>query len=330
MVYFPIYKSVDGGSTWKELSRIQDQVNGWGLRYQPDLYRLPHAIGKYPKGTIIAAGNSIPTDLSKTKIDVYVSLDDGQTWKFVSSIASGGAAQPVNGIPAIWEPFVMTYEGQVVIYFSDQRDPKYGQKLLHTTSKNLVNWSPTVDDVHYPTYTDRPGMTTVAKLPNGKYMMTYVSSSFSTWCLKLISCVQEYGGGPRPSGATEYSFPVYYRINSNPLKFLESPGLPIYTNNKIEPIGSPYVVWTPVGGKNGTIIVSCGTATQVFINQALGDVNAWKTVPTPEGVSYTRHLRVLSDPNHLLIMGGGVLPPASNNKVSVSVIDITESLKSSS
>lgn len=175
-VYFPIYKSVNGGSTWKEISRVQDTVNGWGLRYQPDLYRLPARVGKFPKGTIIASGNSIPTDLSQTKIDVYASLDDGYTWKFVSTVASGGAAQPVNGIPAIWEPFVMYYKGQVVLYFSDQRDPKYGQKLLHTTSKDLVNWAPTVDDVHYPTYTDRPGMTTVALLPNGKYIMAYVSS----------------------------------------------------------------------------------------------------------------------------------------------------------
>jgi len=96
------------------------------------------------------------------------------------------------------------------------------------------------------------------------------------------------------------------------------------------PRGSPYITWTPVGGKDGTIIVSCGTATQVFVNQKLGDVNSWKTVPTPEGVSYTRSLRVLKDSNHLLIMGGGYLPPALNNKVTVSVIDVIQSLKSSS
>lgn len=123
---------------------------------------------------------------------------------------------------------------------------------------------------------------------------------------------------------------MYYRINSNPLKFLESPATQIFTNIQVEPVGSPYVVWSPVGGKNGTIIVSCGTRSEVFINQALGDAAAWKSVPTPEGVSYTRHLRVLSDPNHLLIMGGGKLPPSTTNKITVSVVDITESLKVSS
>ncbi|KAK0114501.1 hypothetical protein ONS95_013991 [Cadophora gregata] len=312
LVYFPIYKSVDGGESWKEISKVTDQVNGWGLRYQPDLYVLPKRVGKFPAGTIICSGNSIPTDLSLTKIDVYASRDKGYTWEFVSSVARGGAAFPNNGIPAIWEPFVMYYKGQVVLYYSDQRDPSYGQKLIHSTSKDLLTWSADVEDVVSARYTDRPGMTTVVQLPNGKYMMTY-----------------EFGGGPTVVG-TAYKFPVYYRINDSPLEFNKSVGIPIYTNDKIQPEGSPKVVWSPVGGVNGTIIVSCGTASQVFVNQALGDANAWRTVPTPEGVSYTRHLRVLSNSNHLLIMGGGVLPPSTTNKVTVSVIDIKKSLKEAS
>lgn len=312
LVYFPVYRSVDGGETWNELSRITDQVNGWGLRYQPHLYELPAPVGQFPAGTIIASGNSIPTDLSQTKIDVYASLDKGATWSFVSHVASGGAAIPDNGIPAIWEPFVMWYEGQVVLYYSDQRDPAYGQKLLHTTSTDLLTWTADVDDVVSARYTDRPGMTTVALLPNGKYIMTY-----------------EFGGGPTVVG-TNFQFPVYYRINDDPLQFNSSVGLPIYTNDKIQPIGSPYIVWSPIGGVNGTIIVSCGTASQVFINQALGDVNAWRTVSTSEGVSYTRHLRVLQDPDRLLIMGGGTLPPSTTNKVTVSVLDLAQVLEEAS
>ena len=92
MVYFPIYRSVDKGQTWAAFSNVTDQVNGWGLRYQPFLYVLPQAIGNLPKGTILCAGNSIPTDLSKTKIDIYASKDSGLTWSFVSSVASGGKA----------------------------------------------------------------------------------------------------------------------------------------------------------------------------------------------------------------------------------------------
>lgn len=107
LVYFPIYRSTDGGVKWTQIGKVQDTVNNWGLRYQPDLYELPRAIGKYPKGTILCTGNSIPTDLSKTKIDVYASTDGGKTWKFASSIASGGEARPNNGLTPVWEPHMM-------------------------------------------------------------------------------------------------------------------------------------------------------------------------------------------------------------------------------
>ena len=65
-VYFPIYRSTDDGYTWTPLSNATDTVNGWGLRYQPFLYVLPSAIGGYNAGDILLAGNSIPSDLSKT------------------------------------------------------------------------------------------------------------------------------------------------------------------------------------------------------------------------------------------------------------------------
>ncbi|TVY73535.1 hypothetical protein LSUE1_G005893 [Lachnellula suecica] len=310
LVYFPIFKSVNGGESWKEISHVTDQVNNWGLRYQPFLYELPVPIGHFAAGTILLAGNSIPTDLNYTQIDVYASEDKGYTWKFVSKVASGGAAIPDNGIPAIWEPFLMVYEGKLVIYYSDQRDPAYGQKLVHQVSSDALNWAAPVDDVAYSTYTDRPGMTTVTKLPNGKYMMTY-----------------EFGGGPLADGSTTYEFPVYYRIADNPLKFNESTGYPVVTSDGTQPTSSPYITWSPIGGVNGSILVSCGSLSQVFVNQELGAVGAWKQFATPEGVSYTRHLRVGKyNPNHLLIMGAGILPPTTTNKVTVSVIDIQKSL----
>jgi hypothetical protein len=138
LVYFPIFESCDGGETWKEISRIHDQVNGWGLRYQPFLYELPARVGKFPKGTILASGNSIPTDLSLTRIDVYASRDKGYTWEFVSNVAAGGAAIPNNGVPAIWEPFLMYYKGQIINYFSDQRDPLYGQVWIFLSLRMLL------------------------------------------------------------------------------------------------------------------------------------------------------------------------------------------------
>ena len=308
LVYFPIYRSKNGGRTWHEISRVTDQVNNWGLRYQPFIYLLKEPLGGFGPGTILVAGNSIPTNLSNTQIDLYASCDSGRTWSFVSHIAAGGEAVPDNGLTPVWEPFILTYQGQLVVFCSDQRDPAHGQKLSHQTSTDLRNWSAPVDDVAYEEYTARPGMTTVAHLPNGKYMMTY-----------------EYGGGP---GFNSYSFPVYYRMADSPLEFNSATGYPVKAPNATQPTSSPYITWSPIGGKNGTIVVSSGSLTTLFVNQALGDVNSWKQISSPASVSYTRHLRVLKeDPNLLLIAGGGFLPPATNNSVQVSVMDLGKALR---
>jgi hypothetical protein len=51
LVYFPIFKSTDGGETWREISKVTDQVNNWGLRYQPMLYELPARWKLHPHGS---------------------------------------------------------------------------------------------------------------------------------------------------------------------------------------------------------------------------------------------------------------------------------------
>jgi hypothetical protein len=303
-VYFPIYKSSDNGYTWKELSRVQDQGYGWGLRYQPFLYVLPEALAGYAAGTVLLAGSSIPTDLSKTQIDLYASTDKGASFKFVSHIAAGGVAKPTNGLTPVWEPFLMKYQNTLICYYSDQRaNATNGQKMVHQTTTDLKTWGKVVDDVAYPKYTDRPGMPTVIQLPNGKFLMTY-----------------EYGGGPALSG---FQFPVYFKTVTDPEKFGPATGNVLKATDGTIPSGSPYVVWSPVGGANGTIIVSAHSHSDVFINTKLGE-GAWKRVATPETTHYTRHLRVLNDTTKLLIMGGGQLPPSTTNKVQVSVMDISK------
>ncbi|KKK15462.1 hypothetical protein P175DRAFT_0426288 [Aspergillus ochraceoroseus IBT 24754] len=306
IVYFPIYRSTDFGETWSPLSEVHDTANGLGLRYQPFLYSLPERIGRFPAGTLLLAGSSIPTDLSSTQIDLYASHDSGRTWKFVSHIAHGGEAVPDNGLTPVWEPFLMAYKGKLICYYSDQRaNTTHGQKLVHQTSSDLLSWGPVIDDVAYPTYTDRPGMPVVAKLPNGKYIYTYEYGSFF--------------------GTSSYSFPVYYRISADPEGFTDAEHHRLTVSDGTAPTASPYVVWTPWGGANGTIVVSCGSLSTVFVNQALGE-GKWTEVATPEAYSYTRSLRILSeDPRMLLLNGGGVLGGTSN-AVTVSVMNLEEAL----
>ncbi|KAK4103761.1 glycoside hydrolase family 93 protein [Parathielavia hyrcaniae] len=307
MVYFPIYRSKDGGVTWKELSRVEDTANGLGLRYQPFLYVLEKSFAGFPKDTVLLAGSSIPTDLSSTQIDLYASTNKGRSWKFVSHIAGGGEARPNHGLTPVWEPFLMQYKDTIICYYSDQRDnATHSQKMVHQTTTNLRSWGPVVDDVKYPVYWERPGMPTVAKLPNGKYIMTY-----------------EYGGSPVLSG---YQFPVFFKVVSDPEAFGAAEGAVLRTTDGYVPTGSPYVVWSPVGGANGTIIASAHSSGDVYVNTGLAEPGTpWRRVATPQPNAYTRHLRVLSnDPSKLLIMGAGQLPPSTTNKVSLSVMDISK------
>jgi hypothetical protein len=197
------------------------------------------------------------------------------------------------------------YGEQLVIFYSDQRDPLHGQKLVHQTSFDGKTWASPVDDVSYSDYYARPGMTTVTELPNGKYMMTY-----------------EYGGAPQYS---TYTFPVYYRIADSPLKFNDSTGHQVVAGSS-QPTSSPYVTWSSVGGVNGTIIVSSGNEEPIYVNRALGDVNSWSEHNVSQPAAYTRHLRVLRyNPNALLIAGGGVLS-GTTNEVSLSVVDLSKTI----
>ncbi|KAK6864833.1 hypothetical protein PG990_005728 [Apiospora arundinis] len=307
-VYFPIYRSTDSGATWAEIARVQDAALGVGLRYQPQLYVLPEAVGDFAAGTLLLAGSAIPTDLSTTMLELYASTDSGLTWEFVSHVAGGGRAVPDNGLTPVWEPFLLAREGRLIYYYSDQRDnATYGQKLVHQTSSDLRVWDTLVDDVAYPTYTDRPGMPTVALLPNGQYIYVY-----------------EYGGGPNPTRTDgSYSFPVFYRMSADPEAFMQAEHHPLVTTGGDVPTGSPYVVWTPAGGEDGTIIVSSGCCSEVYMNRALGAEDAWEKVATPAGSSYTRSLMVFQeDPSFVLIAGGGKLPPSTTNSVQISVIQV--------
>ncbi len=294
---FPIFRSTDAGKTWTQISSVTDQVNGWGMRYQPFLYELPQAIGNMPAGTILCAGNSIPSDLSQTKLDLYKSTDHGLTWSFVSSIASGGRADPSGAFDPVWEPFLLVANNKLIAYYSDERDPLHNQKMVHTTSIDGVNWSPIVDDEANSDSTKRPGMTTIARMGNGNYILTY-----------------EYGGAP------ERSFAVYYKISSDPENFGAVPGTVLRATDGTVPGSSPYVEWLPTGGPNGTVVVSAYTDGSLYINKQNG-TGAWTKFNANAARGYTRGLVPMSDGHTLFVISGGLLN-TTDNSVTYGTVDL--------
>lgn len=148
-----------------------------------------------------------------------------------------------------------------------------------------------MNDVADATFSDRPGMTTIALLPNGKYIMTY-----------------EFGGAP------EGSFAAYFRVSSSPLTFNSATGSVIRAVTGELPTSSPYVAWTAHGGVNGTIIVSANSHTGVFVNTALAAPGStWTYVVTNATRSYTREVRVLPTNSQILLTGGGTLGGGANS-----------------
>ncbi|KAK5169359.1 uncharacterized protein LTR77_005334 [Saxophila tyrrhenica] len=290
--YFPVFASSDGGASWDWISNITDQVNGWGMGAQPALMELTEPIGEYAEGTILAAGNSWSEN--GTHIDVYASMDKGSSWEFVSNVAKGNAPNTTNGAHPIWEPYLMLYDHQLICYYSDQRDPLHGQKLAHQVTTDAKSWGPVVNDVAYPTYSDRPGMTIITQLPD------------TTWIL-----VHEYPGGYTLGLA---NYPVFYHIAPTPLDFITDPGRPIIANG-FQPSSSPYVVWSSCGGPNGTIVVSDADHSGVFINTMLGDETGWRYKVTEARPAYSRALAVWrNQPKKLATISGAMYGDGETNR----------------
>lgn len=195
-----------------------------------------------------------------------------------------------------------TYNNQLVLYYADQRDSRYGQKISQQTTSDLRSWSSPVDTIVTPNnYAGRPGMPVVAALPNRSYILAYEQCGTD---------------GCR----------VRYRLSADPLAFSSAPDYALVSDKGTRPVSSPYVVWTSAGGANGSIVVSGGSSSAVFVNKDLGvPGSVWTELSTPQPRAYTRALLVYRDnPDFIGIIGAGWLPPSSTNYVSNSVVSLAQ------
>jgi hypothetical protein len=275
----PIWRSTDNGETWTHYSDVP-QVRG-----QPCLYELPVKMGEFPAGTVMACGNGVSTDRSRAPLDVAVSRDGGKSWQYLSTIATGTPA-PYN--PAsraglsrdngpIWEPFLgADSRGRLVAYFSDERDKKngYNQLLDHVVSEDGgKSWGPLVYDVAIPDGLSRPGMPIIAKDGKGKYYMSY----------ELVSA-PGYPLEPRTNS-------MHFKTSMDGLNWGDpkDPGTLIQDRWRQFANGTPYVIWTPWGGPDGTLVASARSIVRdnlgrvgqgLFINRKGGE-GLWTLIETP-------------------------------------------------
>lgn len=250
---FPIYRSLDQGRTWSLYSRVTDTKNHFGMRYQPQLFELPQAVGDLPAGTVLCAGSSIPKDFSSTELLLFVSPDGGKTWRYRSPIVKGGGVGPTiplnqtstgNGDAAalqndpVWEPFLaLDKQGRLVCHYSDERSKKMGfdQLLAHKISGDGgKTWGDAVNDVAVADTRTRPGMAVTAKLVDGRYIMVY----------EVVGIEHN---------------PVYCRYSDDGDNWGDPAELGtriVDSSNGYFMSGTPYIIRIPGRGPNGTLIVT--------------------------------------------------------------------------
>jgi hypothetical protein len=153
-------------------------------------------------------------------------------------------------------------------------------------------------------------------------VVTYIPT-IKKWIL-----VHELPIGNSSSHGSHY--PVYYVLADSPLDFRKSKGQPIVINDEFSPNASPYVVWSPVGGPNGTIVVSDADNSQVYTNRYGGDVDKWEMHATPAGAVYSRAIQIFKKrPDHLLVYGGETYDDMGLHKhvpFSATVVDLNDVL----
>lgn len=246
---YPIYRSTNNGASWSRIAAVTPSAQFPTLTRtsQPSLFETPITLGSMPAGTLLLSGMIMPTDRSSSRLVMYKSLDHGVTWSYVSTVDTGGPAtydpSPSSTTSTVWEPsLAVDANGGLVTYFSDERQKANNvlQAVAYRRSTDGgLTWGAEVN-VSAPTNkSDRPGMITVTRLPNGNYIATF----------EVVN---------RPSQSNNTA-PVYYKISTDGLTW--SPTTSIGTQIQLpngRGIGSsPQVRWIPTAGNsNGMIVVS--------------------------------------------------------------------------
>lgn len=245
---YPIYRSTDNGATWSHLTDIvpNNDFPSLARTAQPFLYELPQQVGNLPAGTILLSGMIMPTDRSSSRLVVYKSADHGASWSLLSTIDTGGPAtydpSPTSTTTTVWEPsLIVDGNGKLAAYFSDERQKASGvlQAVSYRESSDGgLTWGAEGNVSAPPNKSDRPGMITVTKLPDGRYLATF----------EVVN---------RPSQTTNTA-PVYFKTSPDGVTW--SPSTDIGTQITLangRGIGSsPYVKWVPTGGPKGMVVVA--------------------------------------------------------------------------
>ena len=135
------------------------------------------------------------------------------------------------------------------------------------------SWGAPVYDVAIPDGLSRPGMAIIARDGKGKFYMSY----------ELVSA-PGYALEPRTNS-------THFRTSMDGVNWgdAKSPGTLVQDRWRQFPNGTPYIVWSPWGGPDGTLLVTGRSVVRdeigrvgqgMFVNQHGGE-GMWSLVETP-------------------------------------------------
>jgi hypothetical protein len=319
----PVYRSTDNGETWQFLSELPD------LHGEAALYELPQKTGAFPAGTILMAGSST-TDPSPEprKLMVYASTDGGKSWAYLSTISESppGLYNAINraGLSdqsPVYEPFLyLDSAGRLVAYLSNEGFKKdgYSQLLEHKVSVDGgKTWGKAVTDMAIADGLTRPGMPVIARVANGTYFMSY-----------------EVVG--KPGVALEpRSNPAHFRTSKDGVTWGDPADFGTFIQDRWRQYanGTPYLIWSPWGGPNGTLVVSARSILRyeigrvgngMLINRDNGR-GLWTLIETPivhnpATDGYSQTMIALGDGREIL-----QLTPV-NNRIAYAKFELPETL----
>ena len=259
-----IFQSTNNGASWNLIGPVPT-ISGSSEYCCATLYELPQQVGALAAGTLMFAATY--TVNGTPAIEVYSSTNQGASWSYHSTPVQRG-----DSSHGLWEPqFEVANDGALVMFWSDETDPCCSQKLAQIRTYNGQTWQDQGNTVASTVQSDRPGMATVSKLPNGHFFMSY-----------------ELCG---PAACT-----VFYRTSTDGWNF----GDPANTGTKVATASGQYLehapvnVWSPSAiSSHGAIVlvgqvmyesnnsVSSYNGKVLFVNTNLDGAGNWYTINAP-------------------------------------------------
>jgi len=259
-----IFQSTNNGASWNLIGPVPT-ISGSSEYCCATLYELPQQVGALAAGTLMFAATY--TVNGTPAIEVYSSTNQGVSWSYHSTPVQRG-----DSSHGLWEPqFEVANDGGLVMFWSDETDPCCSQKLAQIRTYDGQHWQDAINTVASTVQSDRPGMATVSKLPNGHFFMSY-----------------ELCG---PAACT-----VFYRTSTDGWNF----GDPANTGTKVATASGQYLehapvnVWSPSAiSSHGAIVlvgqvmyesnnsVSSYNGKVLFVNTNLDGAGNWYTINAP-------------------------------------------------